>query len=101
MKTPAFQRYIVKCHCKTISSALLVGNPAVEPAIGPMPIGVVYYSRRGSLMVACRACGRGLFAKLVRGKYSAQHQCSAKCMSSHGTVCECSCAGKNHGASHA
>ncbi len=30
-----------------------------------------------------------------------KHECNEKCMSSTGTVCECSCGGKNHGGSYA
>jgi hypothetical protein len=35
----------------------------------------------------------------VQGKYSAEHVCNSKCMASLGHDCECSCGGKNHGAS--
>jgi hypothetical protein len=95
-------RYVAKCSCcKTVSSALLAGHPTSESVVGPMPTGVVFYSRlTGSIVTVCRTCGRNLYARLVRGKFSAKHECSAKCLASTGTVCECSCAGKNHGAAY-
>ena len=55
----------------------------------------------GQIALVCPCCGMARSATPVRGVYSAKHKCNAKCMSSVGTVCECSCAGKNHGASHA
>lgn len=50
--------------------------------------------------VACRGCGRNRSAVLVRGKFSPHHKCNAKCLASKGPSCECSCGGKNHGASY-
>jgi hypothetical protein len=37
----------------------------------------------------------------VQGKLAPEHICNAKCMASIGFQCECSCGGKNHGASFA
>lgn len=95
-------RYIAKCKaCNVASSALLTGHPA-SPARGEVvPVGVVHYDyMTGGLCLVCRGCGKAKYAKAVRGVFSAKHVCSAKCMASTGTQCECSCAGKNHGASH-
>lgn len=52
----------------------------------------------GEICVACRGCGRARRARAVQGRYSAKHTCNAKCLSSTGPACECSCGGKNHGA---
>jgi hypothetical protein len=54
----------------------------------------------GGFCLLCRGCNKAKGAKLVKGKCSEKHVCAAKCMSSHGTICECSCAGKNHGAAY-
>jgi hypothetical protein len=97
-------RYIAKCKaCGCVSSGLLVGNvKAPQSPYDLTPPGVVHYHpRTGSLSLVCRKCGVSRVAKAVRGVYSAQHECSAKCMSSTGTVCECSCAGRNHGGAYA
>jgi hypothetical protein len=36
----------------------------------------------------------------INGKYSAQHQCDARCLNALGPNCECSCGGENHGRGH-
>lgn len=51
----------------------------------------------GALTMPCRSCGRLRQAKAVVGKLSPKHVCNAKCESSIGLACECSCGGKNHG----
>ncbi len=72
------------------------------PATRPKPAGFFISPTTGSNLLPCRGgCGRDLYAQPVRGKFSAKRECSAKCMSSHGFTCECSCGGKNHGAAHA
>lgn len=50
----------------------------------------------GFLMHEC--CLRPLRMEPVRGKLNPLIVCSAKCRSSKGHLCECSCGGKNHGA---
>jgi hypothetical protein len=49
---------------------------------------------------ACN-CGRAIkvWAPL-KAKLSTKHECNAKCLASKGPSCECSCGGKNHGASY-
>jgi hypothetical protein len=63
----------------------------------PKPTGLYFF--QGSTCLACRGCGKTMYASPVRGIYNPKRTCNAKCMSSHGPVCECSCGGKNHGAS--
>jgi hypothetical protein len=48
----------------------------------------------------CPKCQGMMHGKTVRGVKS-DHECDAKCMASTGFLCECSCAGKNHGKFHA
>lgn len=43
-------------------------------------------------------CGKPVEIKAVKGTRNAEIECGAKCLSSKGHVCECSCGGKNHGA---
>jgi hypothetical protein len=92
-------RYIAKCKaCGIHTSALHAAShiPTV-PADGS----VYYHPQTGDIVLNCRGCHRAKYAKMVRGKFSATHECNAKCMASHGTACECSCGGKNHGGAHA
>lgn len=51
------------------------------------------------VVIPC-ACGRSIWAPMVRGKYSAEIACNARCQSATGHNCECQCRGKNHGAAH-
>ena len=48
----------------------------------------------------CHRCGGKFNLSEVHGKRTG-HQCDARCLSSTGSKCECSCGGKNHGASYA
>lgn len=43
-------------------------------------------------------CGKPVEMKAVKGTKVPEIPCGAKCLSSKGHVCECSCGGKNHGA---
>ncbi len=38
--------------------------------------------------------------KLVKGTYSKDHQCDARCLNAKGHTCTCSCGGANHGRGH-
>lgn len=42
-------------------------------------------------------CGHEMGYEIVKGRKT-ETPCGAKCLSSKGHVCECSCGGKNHGA---
>lgn len=96
-------RYITRkdCPCGAgRTSALLMGNyPANSAAEGAVFIGVAGCYLNDTCIV-CRGCGINRRAEAVRGKFSAAHKCNAKCLASKGPSCECSCGGKNHGASY-
>jgi hypothetical protein len=50
----------------------------------------------GGVYPAAVCCGQEMSAKPLRG-VTTDHKCGAKCTTSKGHVCECSCGGKNHG----
>ena len=52
----------------------------------------------GARAQALTCCGTYVKAATVKGTRNADIPCGAKCLSSTGHVCECSCGGKNHGA---
>lgn len=54
----------------------------------------------GTLRYAC-SCGAAREASSVRGIFNPGKKCSSKCQAATGHDCECSCAGKNHGAAFA
>lgn len=91
-------RYIARCKaCACATSGLTSGQNPRRAKSDPLRTGAVYTHANGSLVLDCRKCGGARYANPVRGKFSAKHVCSAKCISSTGTICECSCGGKNHG----
>jgi|SRR6185312_3079836 len=94
-------RYIAKCKgCGCFTSGLTAGQDARKSKGDASRGGSVYTHVNGSIVLDCRKCGEPRYAKLVRGVVSTKHECNAKCLSSTGTTCECSCGGKNHGASY-
>jgi hypothetical protein len=94
-------RYIAKCFaCKCMTSGLSAGQDCLRDKNDPQRGGAVYTHANGGLVLDCRQCGKPRYAKRVRGVYSAKHVCNDKCMSSTGTVCECSCGGRNHGGAY-
>ena len=94
-------RYITRTKCKDCGIYTSALHEA--PHVTTVPAdGVVYYHpRTGDIVLNCRGCRKPKYTRMVAGKFSAKHTCNAKCLSSHGPACECSCGGKNHGAAHA
>jgi hypothetical protein len=54
----------------------------------------------GELHLNCRNCTSQIRAHRVRGVFRADKKCDTRCLGAKGHSCECSCGGKNHGASH-
>lgn len=96
-------RYIAKCsNCNAYTSTLTSNVNRADADMGAMFVDEEGESGvYGQFAIRCRCCGKARRATAVRGKFSAKHECNAKCLSSHSGVCECSCGGKNHGASYA
>ena len=57
------------------------------------------YMLRGFVLRVCE-CGMTQQGERVSGKFSERETCGAKCRSSKGPSCECSCSGENHGANY-
>lgn len=96
---------INKCQCGAFTSELVSDDIVREaqlayafPATRPAPAGAFHIAKMGDFALWCRGCGKSRVAKPVRGRFNAAVACNAKCQSSHGHQCECSCGGKNHGA---
>ncbi len=53
-------------------------------------------SSGNGFIVNC-GCGMQMRVKPVTGILKVEHECGAKCRTSKGYKCECSCAGENHG----
>lgn len=56
--------------------------------------------RTGALSLRCFSCGKTRLAKRVLGRLNRDIKCTARCLAATGQDCECSCAGKNHGAKY-
>ena len=92
-----------KCRkCGKFHSRLILRiTRRIERAWPHAPSASVSYSMTdGTSLTAPKCCGDWLILRAVAGVKS-QHECGAKCLESKGFHCECSCGGKNHGASYA
>ena len=92
-------RFVGKCKCGAglshFASRFVVVGRGGSWLVGEA---VAHEYDNGSCLVPC-SCGRRMRIYEVRGKFSAKHVCNAKCLASKSGICECSCGGKNHGAS--
>lgn len=50
-----------------------------------------------AVTVPCPVCGKRARLEAVAGAYSKEAPCNALCMGARGPVCDCRCAGVNHG----
>lgn len=105
-KTPAPAVFVGKCkRCKT---AARFEAPVVRTYIAQLgygrterrtwraaPWGTEQVNNDGSISVRCLCGGTAWFYRLI-GRVTKQ-KCGARCMSSTGHVCDCSCGGHNHG----
>ena len=107
------RRYNGKCACGAKFSTLILTIESGE-IVGPVPLFgdrstqyraertdfAAYTNDHYRLIYTCQGCGAAKIAKPVLGKFVAGKTCNALCLASAGHSCECSCGGKNHGASH-
>lgn len=85
---------LFKCSCGRTFRATVerCGSNYVRPA------GVPFAGESDARPIApCPACGRFRYGKAIVGRISTVHTCGAKCRSSKGPSCDCSCGGENHG----
>jgi len=101
MKT---SRYIAKCKACNCATSTLATTVAAGSFVD---MGRMFYDEKGESgvygnpVIRCCKCNKARRATQVVGKFSAKHECNAKCLASTSGKCECSCGGKNHGASYA
>ncbi len=91
--------YIARCRTCQIATSTQAFRLDRASAV----MGALVYDRAGEsgvyngLAMPCRGCGKLKMVKAVKAKLSPTHICNAKCETSKGFQCECSCGGKNHG----
>lgn len=61
----------------------------------------VPYLIKGKVFARCNHGHRVFVLKQIKGTYSPDHKCDARCLNARGTDCTCSCGGANHGRGHA
>jgi hypothetical protein len=54
-----------------------------------------------SFLARCSNGHKWFVCKAVKGTYSENHKCDARCLNAKGNDCTCSCGGANHGRGHA
>ncbi len=97
------RRFLGKCRCcKRPLSALV--TEIINVSSGSYGLtGTVALSYCNGILDAfpCNDCGAVTIVRAVVGKVSPRHVSNAKCPASTSGRCECSCGGRNHGASYA
>lgn len=91
--------------CKECDFALFVGNPAEATEVADfsgVKAGTQAY-RVGNEGFFARCPNRHKFfvLKRIKGTFSKDHECDARCLNAKGNDCTCSCGGINHGRGHA
>jgi hypothetical protein len=110
--------YIGKCHtCKrviriTITQLKMLGEHGGRLTFlyrYEVPKGCYEYRSQGlpAFTMACPTCnpegylgGPGATLRKIDGYLSENKKCDRRCTGATGVVCECSCAGENHGCDH-
>lgn len=74
------------------------------PSLFQISDGALAYPVRGNIihgmMALCPVCQAPFKLNYLVGRYVEFKPCGARCTGATGPNCECSCGGKNHGASH-
>ncbi len=63
--------------------------------------GVPYRVGNWGIFARCDKGHKVFRLKQIKGTYSADHKCDARCLNAKGNSCTCSCGGMNHGRGHA
>lgn len=63
--------------------------------------GVVYQVGNNGFFARCPERHKVFMLKAIKGTYSPDHKCDARCLNAKGHTCTCSCGGANHGRGYA
>lgn len=87
--------------CKDCDFALFVANPSdaieAEGWNDIKPDGRAYRKGNDGFFARCPQRHRFFVLKQIKGTYSKDHKCDARCLNARGHNCTCSCGGLNHG----
>lgn len=91
-----------RCKVKGCDYALFATDADVKPgeSLSDVKAGQGAYRVNNGHVARC-ANGHKVFPlKRVKGTYSKDHKCDARCLNAKGHDCTCSCGGMNHGRGH-
>lgn len=104
METKTTARYFGKCLFKQCRKVFVRDFPVIGGNRLPVVISFEGWDTIFSASLAgklrCECGHRVSNWKPLKAKLSSKHECGAKCLTSKGPSCECSCGGKNHGAGY-
>lgn len=92
-------RYVAKCPCGA-GNAVDVAPDLRAPttAMATSWACQLFWTEVNERQHKCRSCGRTLVTwAVVKGRYSENRACDARCTGASGHNCECQCGGRNHG----
>lgn len=90
--------------CKDCDFALFATREQVQPADSFRDVklaGTPYQVGNNGYFARCPSRHRVFVMKTIKGTYSKDHKCDARCLNAKGHNCTCSCGGANHGRGYA
>lgn len=90
--------------CKDCEFTIFADESDCTPATDLKDVkadGRVYRMSDGGYLARCNNRHRVFRLKRIKGTFSKDHQCDARCLNAKGSECTCSCGGVNHGRGHA
>lgn len=105
MSTSTTPPRLGRCKEKGCKHALFVSDPALIVDVDNFREvkgdGRAYRVGNNGVFARCPDRHKFFPLKEIKGTYSADHKCDARCMNAKGHECTCSCGGANHGRGYA
>jgi hypothetical protein len=98
------QPYLGRCKHEGCDYALFATSAQVQPATSFGDITAASGPHRlpdGHVFARCSNRHKVFPLKQIKGTYSPDHKCDARCLNARGHECTCSCGGVNHGRGYA
>jgi hypothetical protein len=86
--------------CSARTSVVLTGEQPGYPGEPDGACHVYLHPMTGHVVARCRGCREWVRVEPVRGTFNPRASCNESCLTSASLVCNCSCAGRNHGISY-
>jgi hypothetical protein len=91
-----------RCKEKGCDYALFATDADVKPgeSLRDVKAGQGAYRVNNGFVARCTNSHKVFPLQRIKGTYSADHKCDARCLNAKGHTCTCSCGGMNHGRGH-